>query len=145
MLPTPLLHALHFFLAAEVVPTGSRAPPTALAGEFAGLSTSRGPTVILTGSVAVIGVKERLAATALAPGGSAAHHRMNRQARREKSTKKTDREEDPDSKKEEELSTRRAEENSTPRKPNFKPALLSDYHSAADTHGGTFVLYEAQQ
>jgi hypothetical protein len=132
MLPTPLLHALHFFLAAEVVPTGSRAPPTALAGEFAGLSTSRGPTVILTGSVAVIGVKERLAATALAPGGSAAHHRMNRQARREKSTKKTDREEDPDSKKEEELSTRRAEENSTPRKPNFKPALLSDYHSAAD-------------
>jgi hypothetical protein len=81
-------------------------------------------------------VKERLAATALAPGGSAAHHRMNRQARREKSTKKTDREEDPDSKKEEELSTRRAEENSTPRKPNFKPALLSDYHSAADTPSG---------
>jgi hypothetical protein len=84
MLPTPLLHSAHLLFAAEVIPTGGSAPPTALAGELAGLSASRCRTVLLGRGVSVIGTEEYLAATALARGNRAAHYRLNRVVKKTK-------------------------------------------------------------
>ena len=59
----PVPHALGVFGPPEVIAVGRLAQPSALAGQFAGLSTSRLAAVMLVMFVAVIG-EEKITATA---------------------------------------------------------------------------------
>jgi len=101
----PVPHALGVFRPPEVIAVGRFAQPPSLAGQFAGLPTSRLAAVMLVVLVAVIGEEKIAATAALASLGLRGHRgpKRPRPGRKEKPNARRG-EEGPGTKKEEELS-----------------------------------------
>jgi hypothetical protein len=106
----PLPHAPDIFRPAKVVATEGRAPPSALAGLFAGALASGFAAVMLAVLVAVIR-EEKLAATAALTSLRPQTHRWSKRPRcGRKEKQRPGREEEPARKKEEAFSGEVAEE-----------------------------------
>ena len=97
---TPLPHAPGVVRPAEVIPVGRFVQPSALAGQFAGLPTSRLTTVMLVMLVAVIEEEEIAATAALTSLGLQGHRGPKRPRPGRKEKPNARREEGPGTKKE---------------------------------------------
>ena len=125
----PLLDALDIFLAAKVIPVGRFSQPAALTGGFAGATAVRSGTIGLMIGVAVFGSEELLAATAFATiclwthdsdyGAGRKNLNRPRQRRKKEEARK--------------VFAKFPKKISRPRKWNFKPPEMPQFHSAADT------------
>src|SRR5439155_1212889 len=126
----PLLDALDIFLAAKVIPVGRFSQPAALTGGFAGATAVRSGTIGLMIGVAVFGSEELLAATAFATiclwthdsdyGAGRKNLNRPRQRRKKEEGRK--------------VFAKFPKKISRPRKWNFKPPEMPQFHSAADNH-----------
>jgi len=100
----PVPHALGVFGPPEVIAVGRLAQPSALAGQFAGLSTSRFAAVMLVVFVAVIGEEKITATAAFTSLGPQGHGGPNDHDPEIKKSPTPEAKKDQGTKKEEELS-----------------------------------------
>jgi hypothetical protein len=118
-------HALGVFRPPEMIAVGRRAQPSALAGQFAGLSTSRLAAVMLVMLVAMI-EEEKITANAefksLGFQGQGGPKRPRPRSKEKPNT----------GKRRSTRGTKKSFQQKFGRKYNFKPAPLMHFHSAAD-------------
>ena len=123
---TPLPHAPGVVRPTEVIPVVRFVQPSALAGRFAGLPTSRLATVMLVMLVAVIEEEEIAATAALTSLGLRGHRGQNDHDLEGKKSRSPEGEEEPGTKKEEEISAEVPEEN-PPKKIQFQTGAVTAF------------------